>query len=84
MEHTVVVGAVRTPLGRRAKGLSGLHPARLLGMVQREVLARAGVDPGLVGHVIGGCVAQGDGRGQYGWRLLSVRRTTQPSEETST
>jgi NAD(P)-dependent dehydrogenase (short-subunit alcohol dehydrogenase family) len=26
-------------------------------MVQREILARAGVDPGLVGQVIGGCVA---------------------------
>ena len=69
-----MIGAVRTPLGRRAKGLSGLHPARLLGLVQREVLARAGVDPGLVGHVIGGCVAQ------VGEQAFDVTRTAWLSE----
>lgn len=33
-----------------------MHPALLLGAVQSAVLERAGVDPGLVGQVIGGCV----------------------------
>ena len=74
MEQTVIVGAVRTPLGRRGKGLAGLHPARLLGTVQREVLARVGVDPSQVGHVVGGCV------GQVGEQAFDVTRTAWLSE----
>jgi acetyl-CoA C-acetyltransferase len=54
----VIVSAVRTPLGRRGKGLSQIHPATLLGAVQRAALEAAGVDPASVGQVIGGCVAQ--------------------------
>jgi acetyl-CoA C-acetyltransferase len=54
----VIVSAVRTPLGRRGKGLSQIHPATLLGAVQRAALEVAGVDPASVGQVIGGCVAQ--------------------------
>ena len=58
MEQPVVLSAVRTPLGRRGKGLSTVHPTRLLGQVQRAALHAAGVDPASVGQVIGGCVAQ--------------------------
>ena len=54
----MIISAVRTPLGRRGKGLSHVHPTRLLGQVQRAALDRAGVDPGSVGQVVGGCVAQ--------------------------
>jgi acetyl-CoA C-acetyltransferase len=54
----VIVSAVRTPLGRRGKGLSQIHPATLLGAVQRAALEAAGVEPASVGQVIGGCVAQ--------------------------
>ena len=54
----MIVSAVRTPLGRRGKGLAQLHPATLLGTVQRAALEAAGVDPASVGQVIGGCVAQ--------------------------
>jgi acetyl-CoA C-acetyltransferase len=43
-------------------------------MVQREVLARAGIDPGLVGQVIGGCVAQ------VGEQAFDVTRTAWLSE----
>ena len=45
MGNPVIVDAVRTPLGKRNGGLAGVHPGELLGFVQREVLARAGVDP---------------------------------------
>ncbi|MFI5495209.1 steroid 3-ketoacyl-CoA thiolase [Actinoplanes sp. NPDC051859] len=55
----VIVGAVRTPIGRRGGWLSGLHAAELLGAAQRAVLDRTGVDPGLVEQVAGGCVTQG-------------------------
>ena len=54
----MIISAVRTPLGRRGKGLSQVHPTRLLGQVQRAALEAAGVDPASVGQVIGGCVAQ--------------------------
>ncbi|HET8562062.1 MAG TPA: steroid 3-ketoacyl-CoA thiolase [Marmoricola sp.] len=58
MGTPVIVEAVRTPLGKRRGALAGVHPAELLGHVQREVLARAGVDPTLVEQVVGGCVTQ--------------------------
>ena len=58
MGNPVIVEAVRTPLGKRRGGLAGVHPGELLGFVQREVLARAGVDPALVEQVVGGVVTQ--------------------------
>jgi len=39
MQEVFIVSAVRTPLGRRAGGLSGVHPADLLGAVQRAAVA---------------------------------------------
>jgi len=54
----VAVAAVRTAIGRRGGGLSQVHPARLLGAVQRAALDRAGIDPASVGQVIGGVVTQ--------------------------
>ncbi|SEK73330.1 acetyl-CoA C-acetyltransferase [Blastococcus sp. DSM 46786] len=54
----VIVDAARTPYGRRGGVLSDLHPAELLGIAQRGVLDRVGLDPALIGEVIGGCVTQ--------------------------
>ncbi|MGN6781776.1 MAG: steroid 3-ketoacyl-CoA thiolase [Marmoricola sp.] len=58
MGTPVIVEAVRTPLGKRRGGLAGVHPSELLGHVQREVIARAGIEPDLVEQAIGGCVTQ--------------------------
>lgn len=58
MREVVIVEAVRTPIGRRNGGLAGVHPADLLGHAMAEVVARSGVDPSLVGQVVGGCVSQ--------------------------
>jgi acetyl-CoA C-acetyltransferase len=58
MRGVYVVEAVRSPLGRRGGGLSGLHPADLLGAVQRACVDRAGLDPREVGQVVAGCVSQ--------------------------
>ncbi|HEX4251689.1 MAG TPA: acetyl-CoA C-acyltransferase [Pseudonocardia sp.] len=69
MDQSVIVSAVRTPLGRRGKGLSEIHPATLLGTVQRAAVEAAGVDPASVGQVIGGCVAQ------VGEQSFNVTRT---------
>jgi acetyl-CoA C-acetyltransferase len=54
----VIVDAVRTPIGRRGGGLSSVHPAELLGVVQNAIIERTGIDPAEVGQVVGGCVSQ--------------------------
>ncbi len=58
MEIPVVVASARTPFGRRGGALAGLKAVQLLRRVQEEVIRRAGIDPSLVGQVIGGCVTQ--------------------------
>ena len=56
MTDVVIVEAVRSPIGRRGGGLSTVHPADLLGQVQKALLDRSGIDPASVGQVVGGCV----------------------------
>ena len=58
MRDAVIVEAVRTPVGKRGGGLSGLHPADLSALVLQALAARTGVDPGLVDDVVWGCVSQ--------------------------
>ena len=52
MRDVVVVEAVRSPVGRRKGGLSGMHAADLLGEVQRAVIDRSGIDPSEVGQAV--------------------------------
>ncbi|MET7770902.1 thiolase family protein [Nocardia sp. NPDC005366] len=54
----VIVEAVRTPVGRRNGGLSGIHPVDLSAVVLQELVKRAGIDPALIEDVIWGCVGQ--------------------------
>src|SRR5688572_21006023 len=58
MTDVVIIEAVRTPVGRRGGGLSGMHPADLLGVALNEVVQRSGIDPSAVGQVVTGCVSQ--------------------------
>jgi acetyl-CoA acyltransferase len=58
MRETVIVEAVRTAVGKRNGGLSGMHAADLSAVVLNELLERAGVDPEIVDDVIWGCVSQ--------------------------
>ncbi|GGQ72808.1 acetyl-CoA acetyltransferase [Couchioplanes caeruleus subsp. azureus] len=51
-----LVGAVRSPVGRRGGALSAVHPADLGAHVICALLARTGVDPGAVDDVVFGCV----------------------------
>ncbi len=69
MTNVVIVDAVRTPIGRRGGGLSTMHPAELLGLVQKGVIDRSGIDPAAIGQVIGGCVSQ------VGEQAFNVTRT---------
>jgi acetyl-CoA C-acetyltransferase len=58
MGQPVIVEAVRTPIGKRNGWLSGLHAAEVLAAAQVEVVKRAGIEPGAVEQVVGGCVTQ--------------------------
>src|SRR5438132_5838878 len=58
MGDAYIVGAVRSPIGKKNGRLSSLHPTDLLGAVLRGVLERTGVDPLQIDDVIGGCVTQ--------------------------
>lgn len=58
MHEVLIVEAVRSPIGRRKGALAGLHPADLLGAVQRAAVERARIDPQEIGQVVGGCVSQ--------------------------
>ncbi|WP_046300548.1 thiolase family protein [Mycobacterium sp. UM_Kg27] len=58
MRPTVIVGAVRTPVGKRNGGLAGTHAADLSALVLGELMERTGTDPGIVDDVVWGCVSQ--------------------------
>jgi acetyl-CoA acyltransferase len=58
MRDAVIVQAVRTPVGKRNGGLSGVHPVDLSAHVLKALAERAGVDPAVVDDVIWGCVGQ--------------------------
>lgn len=69
MAEAVIVEAVRSPVGKRSGGLSGVHPAELSAQVLNGLVERAGIDPVLVDDVIWGCVMQA------GEQALDVGRT---------
>ena len=58
MRDAVIVDAVRTPVGKRNGGLSGVHPVDLSAHVLQALADRAGLDPVHVDDVIWGCVSQ--------------------------
>ena len=58
MRETVIVEAVRTPVGKRNGGLSGFHAADLSALVLNALVERAGISPDIVDDVVWGCVSQ--------------------------
>ena len=58
MREAVIVEAVRTPIGRRNGKLKDIHPVVLGSLVLKEVVSRAGIDPGQVDDLVFGCVSQ--------------------------
>ena len=58
MRETVIVEAVRTPVGKRNGGLSEMHAADLSALVLTALVERAGIDPEIVDDVVWGCVSQ--------------------------
>ncbi|OBB90456.1 thiolase family protein [Mycolicibacterium peregrinum] len=58
MRETVIVEAVRTPVGKRNGGLSGFHAADLSALVLNALVERAGISPEIIDDVVWGCVSQ--------------------------
>jgi len=55
MAQAYIIDAVRTPVGRRGGGLSGVHPADLGAHAIRALVERTGIDPAAVDDVVFGC-----------------------------
>ncbi|BBX21710.1 acetyl-CoA acyltransferase [Mycolicibacter terrae] len=63
----VIVGAVRSPIGRRNGALAAIAAGELSAHVLRALADRTGLDPALVDDVIWGCVGQvGEQTGNIG------------------
>ncbi|WP_405854884.1 thiolase family protein [Streptomyces sp. NBC_01515] len=58
MREAVVVGAVRTAVGKRNGGLACVHAADLSAVVLQALVDRTGLDPEAVDDVVWGCVGQ--------------------------
>src|SRR4051812_23085771 len=58
MRDAVICAAVRTPVGKRGGGLSGVHAVDLSAHVLNALAERSGVDPAVVDDVFWGCVSQ--------------------------
>ncbi|TFV44823.1 thiolase family protein [Blastococcus sp. TF02A-35] len=58
MRDAVICAAVRTPVGKRGGGLSGVHAVDLSAHVLGALAERSGIDPGVVEDVFWGCVSQ--------------------------
>jgi len=70
--EVVVVGAVRTAIGRYGGGLKDSPPADLAAAVTREAVARAGVEASDVGHVVFGNVIHTEARDMYLARVAAI------------
>lgn len=66
MRDAVIVGAVRTPVGKRNGGLSGIHPVDLSAHVLRALAERSGFAPAQVDDVVWGTVSQ---TGEQSWNV---------------
>jgi acetyl-CoA C-acetyltransferase len=72
MTEVFIVSAVRTAIGTFGGSLKDSPPCELAGLVAREAIARAAVDPRLVGHVVFGQVVPTEPRDAYVARVAAV------------
>lgn len=74
MRQAVIVSAVRTAVGKAPKGtLKDTRPDDLAGLVVREVVRRAGIDPSLVEDVIMGCAFPEGEQGMNIGRIAAIK-----------
>jgi len=72
MREAVIVGAVRTPIGKRSGALKDWRPDDLAAFALRALVDRAGIEPKLVEDVVLGCVTQVDEQGLNIGRLAPL------------
>src|SRR5258708_11456977 len=70
--EVVVVSGVRIAIGDLGRSLKDVPPTRLAAEVVREAVARAGVEPHQVDHVVFGSVIQTEPRDHYLARAAAV------------
>lgn len=73
MTDIVILGGVRTAIGSFGGALAGTAPIDLGATVAKAALARAGVDPAQVGHVVFGHVINTEPRDMYLARVAAMQ-----------
>src|SRR5262249_5318786 len=56
--EAVILGAIRTPFGKRGGQFAAWHPVEMLSFTLKGLFQQTGVDPNAVEDAIGGCVDQ--------------------------
>ncbi|WP_425050967.1 acetyl-CoA C-acyltransferase family protein [Psychromarinibacter sp. S121] len=72
MDDIVILGGARTAIGTFGGSLAGTPPIQLGATVAREAMARAGVEPGQIGHVAYGHVINTEPRDMYLSRAAAI------------
>jgi acetyl-CoA C-acetyltransferase len=70
--EVVVVSGARTGIGDYGGSLKDFAPTKLGAIAIKEAVARAGVDPKSVGHVVMGSVIHGEARDMYLSRVAAI------------
>ncbi|MEC7964372.1 MAG: acetyl-CoA C-acyltransferase, partial [Pseudomonadota bacterium] len=73
MSDIVILDGVRTAIGTFGGALAGTAPTALGATVTREAMARAGVEPGQIGHVVFGHVINTEPRDMYLSRVAAIQ-----------
>jgi acetyl-CoA C-acetyltransferase len=70
--EVVVVSGARTGIGDYGGSLKDFAPTKLGAIAIKEAVARAGIDPKSVGHVVMGSVIHGEARDMYLSRVAAI------------
>ena len=70
--EVVVVSGARTAIGGYGGSLKDIAPTKLGAIAIREAVARAGIDPASVGHVVMGSVIHGEAKDMYLSRVAAI------------
>jgi acetyl-CoA C-acetyltransferase len=70
--EVVVTGGVRTAIGDYGGLLKDIPPTKLGAIAIREAVARAKINPAIIGHVVLGSVIHGEARDMYIARVAAV------------